>query len=560
MTQKIYRSRTFNPLAAPPLYEIGDRSNPVHRNRCSEDVFWTTYNISEAYPGVLMPLTWSFFADAQDRANKATFYDMGVFRRSQIEASANVEERTLDIFYGRPVASLNMFRYLGDHFPGTSGNAIEEQIFGKVRTGQRSKSIYTRYPFVATRLPWSIFRMKSRLHSVTSDIEQWWRCSVRPESLDSTEKAQTALREAVARYEAVMRPHTLVAFVGQAVYDQLTQVAEKAGKKGLELTLATGYGDMAETDVVSDLWKVSKGQLPLDEFILRHGYHGPSESDISCKVWRIDRSPVEKLVESYRNLSDGKDPRRMERERADERAEAEAELLANLSGKDRLHARMILKFAAHIIPLRGTGKAGFLRCIDVGRAAARSIGELWQKTGLINDIEDIFLFTVPELVAPQSPENSLEIAAQRRKERSKYLELDIPRYFSGVPEAFARKTSNTDKDDIASDGTEVVSGIPICPGKVVGTARVIKDLGIDEQLDEDEILVCHTTDPSWAGTMMLASALVIDIGGAISHGAIVARELGIPCVIGTKNGSELIKTGDILEVDGQAGIVKLIQR
>ena len=557
MNPQAYTPKPFNTDTAPPLYQISNRSNPVHRDQCSDDVFWTTYNISEAYPGVLMPLTWSFFADAQDRANKATFYDMGVFKHNQIEASEQVEQRTLDIFYGRPVASLNMFRYLGDRFPGTSGNAIEEQIFGKVRSGKRSNNIYSRYPFVAARLPWSILRMKRKLHSVTNDIEQWWRDNVKPGNLDSLEKAQLALREAVARYEAVMRPHTFVAFVGQSVYDQLTQVAEKAGKPGLELTLATGYGDMAETRVVSDLWDVAKGQLALDEFILRHGYHGPAESDIACKVWRIDRSPIEKLVESYKLMSEEKNPRRMESERAAKRIQAEAELLRGLSGTDRLRAKLVLKFAAHIIPLRGTGKAGFLRCIDVGRAAARCIGEHWQQAGLINDIEDIFLFTVPELVAAQAPDNAQGIAAERRAQRQQYLQMDIPSYFTGVPEPII-KTPTTESTAPDANTGAGFSGIPICPGIVEGIARVITDLDTDDPLEEDEILVCHTTDPSWAGTMMLASALVIDIGGAISHGAIVARELGIPCVIGTKDGSKRVRSGDKLMVDGETGVVEIL--
>ena len=526
----------------------------MHRDECPSDIYWSTFNIGEAFPGVLTPLTWSFFADAQDRATKATFYDMGVLRSDQVVASKNVEERILDIFFGRAVASLNMFRYLGDRTPGTSGDATEEQIFGKVRTGKRSKNVYSRYPFVAARLPWAVYKVKDRLHAVTGDIEQWWRANVIPGALDSLGDAQFALREAVARYEAVMRPHTLVAFVGQAVYDQLTQIAEKANKKGLELTLATGYGEMAETQVVSDLWSVSRDKLSLDEFILRHGYHGPSESDISCKVWRINRQPVEALVESYRKMGPEKDPLRMESQRAEKRAEAEAELIENLSGVDRLRARMILKFAAHMIPMRGTGKAGFLRCIDVGRAAARVIGANWLKAGLIDDVDDVFLFTVPELVADAPPENAQQIAISRRKQHNEFRKLDIPSYFNGVPEAFPLE--NTDAEEGKSE--TLIKGIPICPGKVIGRARVIADLENDEPLEEDEILVCHTTDPSWAGTMMLASALVIDIGGAISHGAIVARELGIPCVIGTRHGSELIRTGDTLEVDGQLGEVKIL--
>ena len=397
--------------------------------------------------------------------------------------------------------------------------------------------------------------MKRLLHALADEIEKWWRVQVQPGSIDSLDKAQFALRDAVGRYEKVMRPHTFVSFFGQALYDQLTQVAQKAGKKGLELSLATGYGNMVETQVVSDLWEVSRNRLDLDEFIMRHGYHGPLESDIACKVWRINRQPVEALVKSYREMGEEKNPQYAERERAKKRAGTEAELLADLSGRDRLYAKLVLKFAAHIIPMRGMGKAGFLRCLDVARAAAHVIGINWVNRKLIKDVDDIFLFTVPELLAAQPPGNTLQLVKSRREQRDNYLKLNIPSYFNGVPEPFPVVETVADDDNC---GSNVITGLPVCPGVVTGRARVIVDLEHDELLHEDEILVCHTTDPSWASTMMLASALVIDIGGAVSHGAIVARELGIPCVIGTKDGSSRISTGDMLVVDGQSGEIKIL--
>jgi pyruvate,orthophosphate dikinase len=82
--------------------------------------------------------------------------------------------------------------------------------------------------------------------------------------------------------------------------------------------------------------------------------------------------------------------------------------------------------------------------------------------------------------------------------------------------------------------------------------------GAADGIAPGEILVCRTTDPGWASVMMLASALVIDIGGPISHGAIVARELGIPCVIGTRDGTAQLRTGDRLRVDGARGEVTVL--
>ena len=80
----------------------------------------------------------------------------------------------------------------------------------------------------------------------------------------------------------------------------------------------------------------------------------------------------------------------------------------------------------------------------------------------------------------------------------------------------------------------------------------------NDPIEPGEILVCHTTDPSWAPYFLVASALVIDVGGPLSHGAIVARELGVPCVINTTVGTAQLVSGDVLRVDGGTGRVEVL--
>jgi pyruvate,water dikinase len=79
-------------------------------------------------------------------------------------------------------------------------------------------------------------------------------------------------------------------------------------------------------------------------------------------------------------------------------------------------------------------------------------------------------------------------------------------------------------------------------------------------MEPDEIIVCPTTDPSWASILFLSSALVVDICGPLSHAAVVAREVGIPCVIGTGNGTAVLRTGDVVRVDGNTGRVEIVSR
>ena len=94
---------------------------------------------------------------------------------------------------------------------------------------------------------------------------------------------------------------------------------------------------------------------------------------------------------------------------------------------------------------------------------------------------------------------------------------------------------------------------------VEGVARVVHDPDFAE-IEPDEILVSPTTNPSWSSIMFVSSGLVVDIGGALSHAAVVARELGLPCVVNTQSGSRTIRTGDRLRVDGKEGTVEILER
>jgi phosphohistidine swiveling domain-containing protein len=319
------------------------------------------------------------------------------------------------------------------------------------------------------------------------------------------------------------------------------------------LSLVTGYGEMAETDVVADLWAVSRDRLTLEQFVARHGYHGPQEGELSSAIWRIDPTPLNGLVAAYREMDDSRDPRQVERTRGEERARAEAELFGALSTAQRGPAKVMARLAATFIPLRGVGKAAFLQSVDAARASARALGELMAERGELDEPTDVFMLTVEELLEPRL-EDRRAIAAERRSVRDEYRGLDVPDLFNGVPVPFPA----ADPTSGGGAGT-VVTGTPVSPGVVEGIARLIVDSpGADETLEPGEILVCRTTDPGWASVMMLALALVIDIGGPISHGAIVARELGIPCVIGTRDGTAQIRTGDRLRVDGAKGEVEIM--
>ncbi|MCG8351817.1 MAG: PEP-utilizing enzyme, partial [Chloroflexales bacterium] len=103
----------------------------------------------------------------------------------------------------------------------------------------------------------------------------------------------------------------------------------------------------------------------------------------------------------------------------------------------------------------------------------------------------------------------------------------------------------------------MISGLGVSPGKVTAVARVIASPGAMDRLNKGEVLVTHLTTPAWTPLFAYAAALVTDLGGPLSHGSIVAREYGIPAVMGTGLATRRIRDGQVVTVDGAAGRVYL---
>ena len=101
-------------------------------------------------------------------------------------------------------------------------------------------------------------------------------------------------------------------------------------------------------------------------------------------------------------------------------------------------------------------------------------------------------------------------------------------------------------------------GEGIAPGVVQGKAKVLES-PYDKPLEKGEILVCRASEPSWTPIFINAAGVVMEIGGPLQHGGIIAREYGLPCVSSIDQATKLIKDGDLLEVDGSNGVVKIIK-
>jgi phosphohistidine swiveling domain-containing protein len=533
--------------------DVAERPNVLHHVSALAGVAWTRVNAAEALPGLLTPLGWTFWHVRVELALRGAFADMGVLRASEVTVPATMDERFTAIFYGRFTGNLDMLRACADRTPGTSASALEEQMFGSVRPGLKDAPTRARYPVIAMKMPWAAATVGRRVRSARARSDAWWRRLTTVSVPRDESTARATLADAAEWFRAVFRVHLLNSFLSQAAYEQLTAVAHDAGRPGLELRLASGFGGMEESRLVGDLWEVSRGRLTLEAFVADHGYHGFSEGEIAHRSWREDPTALASLIASYRAQGEDRSPAAIARERREDRRLAERELADGLGGRlGAARSRAVLGLAGRHIPLREVGKVCFLQAIDVGRCAARVLGEALASRGALAAARDVYFLTFDELVAGASGELR-EVVSERRAIHERYALVDIPQAWVGTPEPTAVAPRNAPRAGLE------VSGLPIFPGVVEGRAVVVSDPA-NAAFEPGDVLVCEFTDPSWAMLMSLAGALVIDIGGPMSHGAIVARELGIPTVISTADGTKRLRTGDRVRVDAGAGVVHLIER
>jgi phosphoenolpyruvate synthase/pyruvate phosphate dikinase len=193
------------------------------------------------------------------------------------------------------------------------------------------------------------------------------------------------------------------------------------------------------------------------------------------------------------------------------------------------------------------------------------LGQRLVDVGTFSLADDIYYCTTAELteaIEARKENKALpeykKIAAERRELREARKRLHppgtIPQEASEIPSVRFKETQ------ILNDpNSDILRGVPVSPGTVTSPASLIKSLAEFDQMQPDSILVCPMTNPAWTPLFAHATGLVTDMGGILGHGSIVAREYGIPAVVGTGTITQRVKYGQMIRVDGDAGTVKLLE-
>jgi pyruvate,water dikinase len=298
-----------------------------------------------------------------------------------------------------------------------------------------------------------------------------------------------------------------------------------------------------------------------DVFMAAHGHHCRGELELFNARWAETPNYILGLVRGYLRAIDQCSPLENQRRLAQERQQLTEQCLRRLKNpiKRWLFSRA-LRRAQKLAVNREEWKNQAVRHIAVLRRILLALGEgLWSE-GVLAQPDDIFFLEVEEVGPAASGQARFDVRAvigERRKEYERNLVLAPPPVVVG---RFGPNTPGTPAADAADASAHVLEGIPVYPGRVTGAARVILRADDHEQVRPGEILVAPFTDPAWTPYFVPAAGVVIDQGGILSHGSIVAREYGLPAVTNVGSATRIIRTGDLVQVDGNCGRVRILER
>jgi phosphohistidine swiveling domain-containing protein len=214
-----------------------------------------------------------------------------------------------------------------------------------------------------------------------------------------------------------------------------------------------------------------------------------------------------------------------------------------------LQARPVAAVAAHQIRDREVRRDRMVRAIWLLRNLLREYGRRLAESGVLQSADDVFYLLVDELDA--IPSDVTELVARRREEQHRLAGFVPPAVFSGTWQAVTALAT------VLTAG-ETLQGLGVCGGRVRGRVRIVWPDTIDD-LEPGEILVAEVTDVGYTAAFSYAAAVVTDLGGPMSHAAVVAREFGIPCVVDAQGATRRLPPGALVEVDGGSGEIQVLE-
>ncbi len=295
----------------------------------------------------------------------------------------------------------------------------------------------------------------------------------------------------------------------------------------------------------------------LVEFLAEYGHRAVAEIDVGMPRWSDDPTYVLGVLANYLRLEDPALAADAQFARGSRAAEVvAAEVVRRVRRRSRLRAgavRFALSRVRELVGMRETHKDYLVRVLAHVRQQLTEVAAELVGAGRLDEPEEVFFLDFPQARAGLAGTDVRDVVAARREEYDRELRRrQVPRVMLSdgtVPEALPIPGRQPVEGQLA--------GTPASAGTVTGMARVVLD-PVGAHVEPGEILVAPSTDPGWTPLFLTAGGLVMEMGGANSHGAVVAREYGIPAVVGVPDATLRITTGQQITVQGATGLVELM--
>ncbi|MEC7518960.1 MAG: PEP/pyruvate-binding domain-containing protein [Myxococcota bacterium] len=577
----LLQARPVTALSRPPRRRASKRRAGRERGR----IVWSNVNVGEALPGVATPMTWSVLSDFSERGFRRAFGSLGckVPRDAELVGS----------FRGRIYLNLTEFMEIASQVPGLrpktllalggggEGEHLEMQVESRGSTG------------FMMRLPLTVARYVRQNAGLTERVKRF-DASFSEErgrllAIDFRVLSSTGLDRVLHRVERLLDDSGLVML---NVYGNLLatvllmrgvlQVVFRERAERLERELLTGLSDVESAAPGLTLWHIAEtaraedaarevllaheaaalrvALLPegptrraLERFFTAYGYRGAREAEIAEPRWGEDPTLPFATLRAHLLRKNGHNPLDIERRQRAVRDRAAAELERRMPGPAKVAMRHLLSLVQRFTRLRERLRSHVVQVLGLYRAVGLDASRrmMVREPGIGPGAA--FYLSVEELHAfLRGDVERVEPLVSRRR-----LQLERDRALPDPPDTFVGFPPAPTGDGAPADA---LTGLAACSGRVVGKARVLMSPADADTLEAGEILVAPYADVGWSPLFLVAGAVVTDLGGPLSHAAVVAREYGVPTVVNVKGGTRSIQTGDELEVDGAAGTVRVLSR
>jgi phosphohistidine swiveling domain-containing protein len=576
-------------LQTRPITTI-EEYGPAAGNR----ILWDNSNIVESFSGVTSAMTFSVIRRAYAIVYRLFAQVMGI-PDAVVNEHKYVFENMLGLFRGQVFYNLLNWYALVRLFPGYEQNKqFMESMMGVRESVAGSANPVESRPAKARRstllpLVWRLFRNFAAINRLTKEFEANFKAHyVRWSRMDFDALRPHELMRLYYEFEDRVlwswRAPIINDFFVMIFYGTLKKLCTNWCKdESLQNDLLSGEGGIESAEPAKMLLRlaelarpnaplraaIERGDLKaaradaefsreFDRYMELYGFRGMNELKLEEPPLRDHPDVVLTFIRNYL-LADAKPPREQEI-----RADAERRAFGALSPLRRSVFRFVLKRARVGVRNRENMRFARTRIFGLVREVVRAMGRRLAEEGVLDSADNVFDLGLEELwdyvKGTALSTNLRDLAALRRREFEEYrAHAEIDERFETYGMAYHRNRLRARSGAAGSqpaDGS--MKGIACSPGTITGVVKVLRSPNDDLRLN-GEILVAERTDPGWVPLYPSISGLLIERGSILSHSAIVAREMGIPTIVGIRGLTQLVHSDDVVKMDGSTGVVELVR-